>query len=110
MAVLFQLCNGLEPVGVSRLQHRQSTAGGCSWPRCGMGGWGEVVGVGFSVHLEHGHGDRFGKLGPCCEPFRSCPTIDHLLGEAIADGQVHHFIEGVLDQQRAAQALGCIYG
>ena len=59
MAVLFQLRNGVEPVGVSRLQHRQSMQGDVR-PCCGMGGWGEVVGVGFSVHLENGHGDRFG--------------------------------------------------
>ena len=59
MAVLFQLGNGFYPVRDARFQHRQSMQGDIR-PCGGMGGWGEVVGVGFSVHLENGHGDRFG--------------------------------------------------
>ena len=63
VTVLFERGDGLQAIRVPSLQHRQSVKGDIR--ACGgVGGRGEVVGVGFSLHLEHRHGDRFGKFRP----------------------------------------------
>jgi len=75
-----------------------------------VGGGGEVVGVGFPLHLEHRDGDRLRQLRLDGEPLGGGPGIDHLLGVGVGFGQLQHIVEGVVDQQGAAQARGCLGG
>ena len=72
----------------------------------GVGGGREVVGVGFTFDLEHRHGDALSQLWLGCEPLGCSPAVDHLLGERVAVRQLHHFIEGVVNEQDAAEAVG----
>ena len=75
-------------------------------PGGGVGGGGEVVGVGLALHLEHGDRDLGGQLRLGGEPFGGGPAIDHPLGTGVAGRQLDHVVEGVVDEHRAAEALG----
>ena len=105
MPVLLQGLDCLKALWIAGFQHGQGMHGNVR-PRCGVGGGGEVVGVGFAFNLEHRHGDALGQFRFGSEPFGGGPAVHHLLGEAVAVRQLHHFIEGVVDQQDAAEAGG----
>ncbi|CAJ1827590.1 hypothetical protein LMCDFJHI_02070 [Aeromonas salmonicida] len=68
---------------------------------------GQVIGVGFTGHLEHGHSDLLGQLGTREEPLGIGPGLHHLLGVSIARlGLLFHVVEGVKHQQGVRQTLG----
>ena len=79
-------------------------------PCRGMGCRRKIVGVGFPLDLEDGHGDRVGELRFGGEPFRGGPAVHHLFGEAVVRRELHQLVEGVVDEQGAAQALRCACG
>ena len=76
----------------------------------GVGGGGEIVGVGFTLHLEHRHGDLNRQLGFGGEPFGCRPAVHHLPGPGVGGGQLQHVVVGVVDEQGAAQAAGGLGG
>jgi hypothetical protein len=76
-----------ESAGHPGLEHRRGVqrdvgTGG------GVGGWGEVVGVGLAVHLEDGDGDLRRQLGLGGEPFGIGPAVDDLFGLGLLVGQL----------------------
>ena len=105
MAFGFEGFELLEAAGHAGLEHRCGMQRDVR-TRGGVGGRGEIVGVGFPLHLEHRDGDRLGQLGLGREPLRCCPAIDHLLGVAVTGGQLEDVVVSVVNQQGAAQAFG----
>ena len=105
MPVLLQGLNGFEALWIAGLQHGQGMQGDVR-PGRGVGGGREVVGVGFTLDFEHRHGDALSEFRLGGEPLGCSPAVDHLLGERVAVRQLHHFIEGVINEQDAAEAVG----
>ena len=104
MVSLLQACDRLKAFRVSGLQHRQGMHGNVRTGR-GMGCWREIIGIGFAFDLEDGHGDGLSQLRFGGEPLRCCPAVHHLFGETVVCRQLHQFVEGVVHEQGAAQAL-----
>ena len=73
----------------------------------GVGGRGQVVGVGLAGDLEDGQREALGHLGAAGEPLGLGPGLQHRLGVGVARvGLGLHLGEGVEDQQGLLQALG----
>ena len=104
MLTLLQPGDRLKAFRVSGLQHRQGMHGNVRTSR-GMGCRRQIIGVGFTFDLEHGHGDGLSQLRFGGEPLRGCPAVHHLFGETVVCRQLHQFVEGVVHEQGAAQAL-----
>ena len=98
---------GLEGrVGAGHLQHRQIVQRDVR-AAPGVGGGGEVVGIGLTGYLEDGDGDGLGYLGAAGEPFGIGPALHDLLGLGVASlGLVGHVVEEVEHQQGLLQAFG----
>ena len=48
-----------------------------------IGGWGEVIGIGFTGDLEDREGHGFWYCRPACKPFCIGPTLNHSLSICI---------------------------
>ena len=104
MAFFFQACDGLQALWIAGLEHRQGMDGDVR-PGGGVGGRRQIVRVGFAFNLEDRHGDALGQFGLGGEPLGCGPAVHNLLGEAVVRRQIHHFVEGVVDEQRSAESL-----
>ena len=105
MAFGFECFQLLQAAGHAGLEHRCGMQRDVR-TRGGVGGRGEIVGVGFAFHLEHRDGDRLGQLRLGGKPFRCSPAVDHLLGVAVLGGQLEDVVVGVVNQQGATETLG----
>ena len=103
LAIFFGLEGG---VGAGVFQHRQVVQRNVR-AAPGVGGGGEVVGVGFAGHLEDGDGDFFGHFGAAGEPLGVGPALDDGLGARVARlGLGGHVVEEVEHQQRFLERAG----
>ena len=74
--------------------------------RPGIGGGGQVIGIGLPRHLEHDHLDGFSHRFPTGEPLALGPTGHHRFGVAITLlGQFRHVVEGFEHQQCVLELL-----
>ncbi len=75
--------------------------------RPGIWGRGQVVGVGFARHLEHGQGVFLGDGRARGEPLAGGPGFQHGLGMSIAGlGFFSHVMEGIEHQQGVLELFG----
>jgi len=75
--------------------------------RPGVGGRGQVVGVGFAGDLEHAQADLVGQHRALLEPLAVGPGLQHGLGVFVAVlGFFSHVVEGVEHQQGVLELFG----
>ncbi|MNS78679.1 hypothetical protein D3C72_1123040 [compost metagenome] len=75
--------------------------------RPGVRGRGQVVGVGFARHLEHGQGVLLGDGRTRGEPLAGSPGFQHGLGVNVAGlGFFGHVVEGIEHQQGVLELFG----
>src|SRR5690554_5728358 len=72
---------------------------------------GQVVGVGFTSHLEHHHLGAFGNLFLAGEPFGVGPGLNNSFGDGVAGVHLFlHVVEGVKHQQGFLQLFASQLG
>ena len=89
------------------LVHRQGVQGNVR-ARPGIGGRGEIVGIGFPGDLEHHDAGRLGHLGAAGEPLGLGPGLHDRAGIVVAAaGELFHVVEGVEHQQGVFELDRC---
>ena len=67
-------------------------------------GWGQVIGIGFTGHLEHRDGDFLRQFRLAGEPLTISPGLQNFLGILTVLGLFDHIVECVEYQEGFTQA------